>query len=118
MKEVKKKEERASKVLILGLAEELKRLKKRMNVSNLSKATIKSYARGLEKITKFSKSSPRKALPPYLCPKCQMAEMVVVEVFHGIRGSPMRYARPLCHRHKPAQFTSFIPKDKKVKLVV
>ena len=55
---------------------------------------------------------------PYLCPKCQVAEMVVVEVFHGIRGSPMRYARPLCHRHKPAQFTSFIAKDKKVKLVV
>ena len=59
MKEVKKKEERASKVLILGLAEELKRLKKRMNVSNLSKATIKSYARGLEKIANFSKSNPR-----------------------------------------------------------
>ena len=39
---------------------------------------------------------------PYLCPKCQMAEMVVVEVFHGIRGSPMR----------------FFSKDKKVKLVV
>ncbi len=39
---------------------------------------------------------------PYLCPECQMAEMVVVEVFHGIRGSPMR----------------FFAKDKKVKLVV
>ena len=39
---------------------------------------------------------------PYLCPKCQVAEMVVVEVFHGIRGSPMR----------------FFAKDKKVKLVV
>ena len=39
---------------------------------------------------------------PYLCPECQMAEMVVVEVFHGIRGSPMR----------------FFSKDKKVKLVV
>jgi len=39
---------------------------------------------------------------PYLCPECQMGEMVVVEVFHGIRGSPMR----------------FFAKDKKVKLVV
>jgi hypothetical protein len=39
---------------------------------------------------------------PYLCPKCQQDDMVVVEVFHGIRGSPMR----------------FFAKDKKIKLVV
>ncbi|MBL4649853.1 MAG: hypothetical protein JKY03_08985 [Aureispira sp.] len=38
---------------------------------------------------------------PYLCPKCQEAEMVVVEIMHGIRGSPMR----------------FFAKDKKVQLV-
>jgi hypothetical protein len=39
---------------------------------------------------------------PYLCPKCQVSEMVVVEIMHGIRGSPMR----------------FFAKDKKVKLEV
>ena len=38
---------------------------------------------------------------PYWCPKCQGAEMVVVEIMHGIRGSPMR----------------FFAKDKKVQLV-
>jgi hypothetical protein len=26
---------------------------------------------------------------PYWCPKCQGAEMVVVEIMHGIRGSRM-----------------------------
>jgi hypothetical protein len=38
---------------------------------------------------------------PYWCPKCQGAEMVVVEIIHGIRGSPLR----------------FFAKDKKVQLV-
>ncbi|MBL4649857.1 MAG: IS91 family transposase [Aureispira sp.] len=38
---------------------------------------------------------------PYLCPKCQEVEMVIVEIMHGIRGSPMR----------------FFAKDKKVQLV-
>ena len=28
---------------------------------------------------------------PYLCPVCQQAEMVVVEIIHGIRGSPLRF---------------------------
>jgi hypothetical protein len=39
---------------------------------------------------------------PYLCPKCQEAEMVVLEIMHGIKGLPMR----------------LFAKDKKVKLVV
>ena len=38
---------------------------------------------------------------PYLCPVCQQAEMVIVEIIHGIRGSPLR----------------FFPKDKQVQLI-
>jgi len=46
---------------------------------------------------------------PYLCPKCQQAEMVVVEVFHGIRGGTSQV------RGSPIRFFA---KDKKVKLEV
>lgn len=38
---------------------------------------------------------------PYLCPKCQLAELVVVAVFPSIRGSPPR----------------FFSRDKKVRLL-
>ena len=47
------------KVTNLEVEKELKRLKNRMSIAHLSKATIVSYARGLKKLSNFSKSNPR-----------------------------------------------------------
>ena len=41
------------------IEKELDRLKKRMSIANLSKATIISYCRGLKKLYDFHKSDPR-----------------------------------------------------------
>ena len=41
------------------IEKELDRLKKRMSIANLSKATIISYCRGLKKLYDFHKSNPR-----------------------------------------------------------
>ncbi|MCP4441465.1 MAG: tyrosine-type recombinase/integrase [Aureispira sp.] len=43
----------------LEIEKELDRLKKRMSIANLSKATIVSYSRGLKKRYNFHKSNPR-----------------------------------------------------------
>jgi integrase/recombinase XerD len=47
------------KVINLAIEKEVNRLKKRMSVAHLSKATIISYSRGLRKLSNVSKRNPR-----------------------------------------------------------
>jgi len=47
------------KVIKTEVEKELNRLKKRMSIANLSKASIISYARGFTKLSEFSQSNPR-----------------------------------------------------------
>ena len=48
-----------SKVSIPGLSKELKRLKNRMTIGNLSPASIVSYTRSVSKLSIFHELSPR-----------------------------------------------------------
>lgn len=54
-----KKSSTGIKVINSEVEKELKRLKKRMSIGNLSEATIISYARGFTKLSEFSKRNPR-----------------------------------------------------------